>query len=149
MDHSHTILSFEGTRLAWNAQNRSVVITKGRDWLDSADLPGRIVLWKVSDDLNLFSCASYDEGTRVASVVLWDAMAPGKLSQTTVRVPEGAEFIAVASPSGRSLAYTFFEGKWGICVVRRTPEGPKFDELHQQCGYPFRLTDTSITFELE
>lgn len=150
MDHSHTVLTSEGIKLAWNAQSRAVVVMKGKVWGDSAELPGTVVLWRVADDLKSFSAASYDTASRTGYVVLWDATAPRSLPYVTIPVPKGAEFKAAASPSGRSMAFTFFEGsKGGINVVRRTPEGPRFDELHQQCGYPFTLTDTSITFELE
>eukprot|EP00741_Cyanophora_paradoxa_P012731 tig00020616_g12296.t1 len=56
------------------------------------------------------------------------------------------------SPSGRSLAYTFFEGyQCNIWVLRRQMGSPqmKVDQLHQQCGYPFSLDDRMISFDLD
>eukprot|EP00741_Cyanophora_paradoxa_P016997 tig00020951_g16417.t1 len=131
--------------------DREVEVLKNGEVEDCKDCPGKILLMKLSDDglsFTLVSCAKTHTG-HTAYIVTFSA---GRLSCTHVKVPEWASFCAAISPSGRSLAYTFFEDyDCNIWVLRRQMGSLKMkvDQLHQQCGYPFSIDDRSITFDLE
>eukprot|EP00741_Cyanophora_paradoxa_P014036 tig00020725_g13548.t1 len=131
--------------------DREVEVLKDGKVDDCKDCPGKILLMKLSDDgfsFTLVSCAKTQTG-QTAYIVTFSA---GRLNCTHVQVPEWASFCAAISPSGRSLAYTFFEGyQCNIWVLRRQMGSPqmKVDQLHQQCGYPFSLDDRMISFDLD
>eukprot|EP00741_Cyanophora_paradoxa_P001453 tig00000492_g1405.t1 len=125
--------------------------------------PGKVLFARLSDDGSFFNCATYDAEVRVGYVVSFAA--GGVFSSDAVKVPEPwpemnirYDFVAVTSPSGQSVAYTFYGAggggagprEDGIWVVRKRPDGSwRRDQLKQQCGYRFSMPDDStIAFDI-
>eukprot|EP00741_Cyanophora_paradoxa_P016628 tig00020939_g16057.t1 len=106
---------------------------------------------KLSDDgfsFTLVSCAKTQTGQTAYIVTILR----GALNCTHVQVPEWASFCAAISPSGRSLAYTFFEGyQCNIWVLRRQMGSPqmKVDQLQPARGHGASVPHTLTVSQRE
>eukprot|EP00741_Cyanophora_paradoxa_P001568 tig00000492_g1519.t1 len=136
------------------AGGRYVEVRSGGRVVGCEECSGELLFARVSDDGTFFNCAAYDPAARVGRVVSF----AGTLSSDAVKVPESSpelgvvfEFTAAISPSGRSIAYTFYRGhEHGIWVMRKREDGSwRRDQLRQQCGYKFTVDDRTITFDMD